>query len=179
MSRKGGIIGTIITLVIGGTAFSVSQADIVKNFSKDTGMSQQQAEEYVEKISEDEMVPFDKLGSDFISEGQKIIGFASEIDCVNYSYEWETGTLSCEKGKSQIKKFGDSEIALGKAYTTLASESASTEDMSSVIRSIDRLNADLNSEIVIKLLDSPTIDELKKTNSYNKALLQAALDSKK
>lgn len=179
MSRKGGIIGTIITLVIGGTAFSVSQADIVKNFSKDTGMSQQQAEEYVENISEDDMVSFDKLGSEFISGGQEIIVVASKIDCVNYSYEWETATLSCEEGKSQMRTFGNSEIALGNGYTTLASESASTEDMSSVIKLIDRLNADLNSKIVIKLLDSPTIDELKKTNSYNKALLQAALDSKK
>lgn len=178
MKGKGGIITGIITLVIGGTVFSISKTDIAKNFSKDTGISQQEAEQYVEKVTEDDLVPYDKLGSDFVSDGQDILNSASDIDCVNYSYEWETDSLSCEKGKSQVKSLGNSEIALGKAYTTLASESASTEDISSVIRLIDRLNVDLKSEIVIQILGYPTIDELRKTNSYNRAVLQTALDSK-
>ena len=177
MARKGGIIGGIITLVIGSTIFSVSQADIAKHFSKDTGMSIDEAEQYVEKISEDDLVPFDELGSGYISDGQDLLNIATEIDCVNYSYEWESDTLSCVKGKSQLKSIGDSEIALGEAYTILASESASTEDISSVIRLIDRLNTDLNLDIVNQALDYSTMDEIRKTNSYNKALLQAALDS--
>lgn len=177
MKGKGGIIKGIVTLVIGSTIFTVSQADIVKNFSKDTGISQKEAEQYVEKVTEDDLVPYDELGSDFISDGQDILSVASDIDCVNYYYEWETNTLTCEEGKSQLRRIGNSNIALGKAYTILASETASTEDISSVIRLIDRLNADFSLEIISQVLDYPTIDENRKTNSFNKAVLQAALDS--
>lgn len=177
MKGKGGIIGAIITLVIGGTVFTVNKTDIVKNFSKDTGLSQEAAQQYVESVTEDDMVPYDKLGSDFISDGQDILSLAREIDCVNYDYEWETSTLSCEKGKSQLIKFGNDEIALGKAYQALASESASNEDISSVISLIDKLNADFRLEIVSRILDLKTIDENRKSNSFNKALLQSALES--
>ncbi len=177
MKGKGGIITGIISLVIGGTVFSVSQADIVKNFSKDTGMSQEAAEQYVEQISEDSLVPYDELGSDYISDGKDIISFVSEIDCENFSYDWETTTLSCEEGKSQLSKLGNSEIALGKAYIILASELASTEDINEAVRLIDKLNTDLKLDIVSYMYDYSVIDEIRKTNSYNKAVLQAALDS--
>ena len=177
MEGKGGIIGAIVTLVIGGVVFTVSQTDIVKNFSKDTGLSQEEAQKYVENVTEDDLVPYDELGANFISDGQDAITLTSDIDCVNYLYEWETNTLSCEEGKSQLIKFGNDEIALGKAYTILASESASREDMSSVISLIDKLNADLSMEIVTSILDSQSIDETKKVNSFNKALLQSALES--
>lgn len=178
MKGKGGIIGGIITLVIGGTIFTVSKADIAKNFSKDTGLSQEESQQYVENVTDDDLVPYGELGSDFISDGQDILTLASDIDCVNYLYEWETDTLSCEKGKSQLIRLGNDEIALGKAYTILASESASREDMSSTISLIDKLNTDFRLEIVSRILDSKTIDETRKTNSYNKALLQSALESK-
>ena len=173
----GGVIAGIITLIIGGTVYSVSQADIVSKFSEETGMSQKEAEQYVENIPDDELVSFDELGSGIITKGQDILSIASEIDCVNYYYEWETDTLSCEEGKSQIKEFGESEIALGKAYKVLSSESASTEDIYSVIWLIDRVNENYSLEIIIELLDYSEIDEAIKTNLYNKALLQAALDS--
>jgi len=172
-----GIFKGIITLVIGGTIFTISQTDIVKNFSKDTGLSQKEAQQYVENVTEDDLVPYDKLGSDFISDGQDILNLSSDMDCVNYYYKWETNTLSCEKGKSQLIRVGNDEIALGKAYTILASESASREDLSSVISLIDRLNTDLNLEIVSYILDPQSIDETRKTNSFNKALLQSALES--
>jgi len=173
----GRAIAGIITLIIGGTVYSVSQSDIVSNFSEETGMSQKEAEQYVENIPDDELVSFDELGSGIITEGQDILSIASEIDCVNYYYEWETDTLSCEEGKSQLKKFGESEIALGEAYKVLSSESASTEDIYSVIWLIDRVNENYSLEIIIELLDYSEIDEAIKTNLYNKALLQAALDS--
>ena len=173
----GRVIAGIITLIVGGTVYSVNQADIVSNFSEETGMSQKEAEQYVENIPDDELVSFDELGSDFITEGQDILSIASEIDCVNYYYEWETDTLSCEEGKSQFKKFGESEIALGEAYQVLISESASTEDIYSVIWLIDRVNENYSLEIIIELIDYSVIDEVIKTNLFNKALLQAALDS--
>ena len=173
----GRAIAGIITLIIGGTVYSVSQSDIVSNFSEETGMSQKEVEQYIENIPDDELVSFDELGSGIITEGQDILSIASEIDCVNYYYEWETDTLSCEEGKSQLKKFGESEIALGEAYKVLSSESASTEDIYSVIWLIDRVNENYSLEIIIELLDYSEIDEAIKTNLYNKALLQAALDS--
>ena len=172
-----GIIGGIITLIIGGTVYSISQGDVVSKFSEETGMSQKEAEQYVENIPDDELVSFDELGSELIAEGQDILSLVSETDCVNYYYEWETDTCSCEEGKSQFKQFGDSEIALGKAYKVLGSESASIEDINSAIRLIDRVNENYDLEIVIRLLDYSDIDEAIKTNLYNKALLRAVLDS--
>lgn len=170
-------IGTIITLVIGGTAYTFSQADVVKNFSKDTGLTQEQAEQFVSKIKEEDLVPFDEIGSDFISEGQDIVEIANGIDCVNYEYDWESNVLTCEQGKSQLRKIGYDGIDLGKAYKTLDTKDATRDDISLVIRNIDKYNADLELSVVNIALDSSTIDEIKKTNSYNKALLKAALDS--
>lgn len=172
-----GIFKGIITIAIGGTIFSISQTDLIKNFSKETGLSQEEAQQYIENVTEDDLASFNEIGSDFISDGQDVLNSAKEIDCVNYFYEWETTTMSCEKGKSQLIKLGNDEVALGKAYTILASESASKEDMSSVISLIDKLNADLSLEIVNYILDPQTIDETRKTNSFNKALLQSALES--
>ena len=177
MSKGKGIIGAIVTVVIGGAVYSVNQADIVENFSKDTGMSQEASEQYVESITEDDMVSYDEYGLDAIALGEDFISAAAEIDCVNYEYEWETISLSCEEGKSQFIRLGNGEIALGKAYRILDSESASTEDISTVINLIGKSNANLSLEIISQLLDYPTIFEMKKENSYNKAVLQAALDS--
>jgi len=173
----GKAIAGIITIIIGGTAYKVSQADIVNIFSDETGMSQNEAEQYIENIPEDELVSLDELGSDYIADGQDFLSIASQIDCVNYYYEWETETLSCAEGKSQLITFGESEIALGEAYDVLNSESASTEDISSAIWLIDRVNENYSLEIISEVLDSSEIDDAIKSNLYNKALLQAALES--
>lgn len=172
-----GLFKGIVVLVIGGVAYSVSQADIVDNFSKDTGLSKEQAEQYVENVSEDDLVSFEQLGINYISDGQEMVSSANEIDCVNNEYEWETYSLSCEEGKSQIKKFGNSEIAVGNAYKKLGSDSASTSDISLAITLIDELNANYSLTIIRQVLDYSTIDESKKINSFNKAILQSALDS--
>ena len=173
----GRAIAGIITLIIGGTVYSVSQADIVSKFSQETGMTQKEAEQYVENIPEDELFSFDELGSMMISEGEEILSIVSEIDCVTYYYEWETDTLSCAEGKSQFRRFGESEIALGEAYQVLSSDSASDQDIYTAIRLIDQVNENYNLEFMITLLDYSDRDEAVKTNLYNKALLQAALDS--
>ena len=173
-----GIFKGIITIAIGGTIFTFSQTDLVKNFSKETGLSQKEAQQYVENLSEDDMVSFDKLGSNFVSDGQSVLSVARDIDCDNYTYEWETYTLSCEEGKSQLVRLGNDEISLGKAYTILASDAATKEDMFSVINLIDRNNTDLSLEIVSNILDPKTIDDTRKTNSFNKSLIQSALESR-
>lgn len=177
MRGRGGIISGIITLIIGGAVYNISQTDVVNNFAQDTGLSVEQAERYVESISEQEDVPWDELGDSFIEDGEFILDVASQIDCVNYEYDWETTSLTCAKGKAQMNTIGRSEIALGESYRKLSLESATTSDISATIRAISKLNVELDSEVVSAILDYATIDELKKVNSYNKALLQAALDS--
>jgi hypothetical protein len=174
-----GIFKGIITIVIGGTIFTISQADLVKNFSKETGLSQKEAQEYVENVTEDDLVSYDEVGKEFISDGQEMLSSTRDIDCVNYSYEWETSTLSCDKGKSQLNMIANDEIALGQAYTVLASESASREDIAKVIRLIDSLNTDFKFEIVSYILKPRDLDEIRKTNAFNKAMLQSALESEK
>lgn len=173
----GRAIAGIITLIIGGTVYSVSQSDVVNNFSAETGLSQKEAEAYLENIPEDELVSFDVLGAELISDGEEVLSIAMEIDCADYYYDWETESLSCEEGKSQFRQFGESEIALGQAYQVLSSDSASTDDIRAVIWHLDRMNERYNSEIIVQLMDSSDRDEAIKTNLFNKALLQAALDS--
>lgn len=177
MSIKEIVVGTVVTLVIGGTAYTVNQTDVINNFADDTGLTQQQAEEYVKQVDEDDLVPYDKLGADFVDDGQYVLDAVEQMDCVNYQYEWETATLTCEAGKLQMAKLGHDEISLGNAYITLASDSATTSDIATTVGFIDDVNADFNLEIVVKLLDPALIDEAKKSNSYNKATLQAALKS--
>jgi hypothetical protein len=176
VSIKDLVIGSIVTVTIGGTAYTVSQADVVKNFASDTGMSQQQAEEYVGGLKEEDFVTYDKLGAEYVTDGNSFLQTSGQIDCVNYEYEWEAADLTCEAGKAQLKDTGDDEIALGHAYTKLASSSASKADISLTIRMIDELNADYKYSIMTKLVDSAAISEVQKANSYNKAVLKAALD---
>lgn len=171
------LIKVAIVLTIGGTVYSVSQADLVQNFSNDTGMSKEAAQKYVEDVSQEDLVPFTEVGEEFIQGGQESLKAATEIDCLSYEYEWESETLTCSEGKSQLKKIGNDSVALGEAYKTLDEDTATSEDISTVIRLIDVMNGNYSLEIITSIIDAETIEEGKKTNSYNKALLQSALDS--
>ncbi len=164
-------------MLIGGTIYTVSQSDIIQNFSEDTGLTQEQAEQYINAIPEDELAPWDEMGSDFINQGRDLLSIVNEIDCVNYEYEWESVVLSCPKAKTQLDKLARDSNALGQAYTKLGSDSASKEDIAETIRLIDQLNSDYQLGVVSILIDWSTVDETKKTNSYNKAVLKAALES--
>lgn len=169
--------GAIVTVIIGGGAYTVSQQDVSTNLATDTGMSQQEAENYVANVSDEDLVSYDKLGSDFIDLGKDTTKTASEIDCVTYEYEWESPTLTCQLGKTQLLEMGTNETALGNSYKKLQSSSASSNDISATIALIDRVNASYSTEIASKVYDPAMINEEKKTNSYNKATLQAALQS--
>lgn len=171
------ILGAVITLVIGGTVFSFSQADLVKNFSKDTGLTQQEAQQYVNGIKKEDLQSFDKIGSEFITDGQKLVEDANNIDCINYTYKWESSNLNCEEGKSQLNTIGNDEITLGNEYGVLNTKNATKDDMSLTIKDIDAVNADLGLEMTTAILDQSNIDDIKKTNDYNKALLETALQS--
>lgn len=172
------IKGGIITLVIGGSIFTFSQADVVKNFSEDTGLTKEQAEQYINELDEDELIPYDELGKSLISDGNKLLDVASEVDCLNYEYEWESSSLSCQKGKSQINKISNDSILLGESYIKLSTDSASESDIRKTISLIDEYNSNYDFEIISSILDQKTIDEDKKTNSFNKALLKSAVESK-
>lgn len=174
---KGIVTGTIITLLIGGTAYNINQEDVIQNFADDTGMTQEQAELYIDKIPEEELSSWNQVGSDFINDGQELINFVHEIDCVNYEYEWESTTLSCTEGRNQIDKFAKDSILLGQAYKKLDSESASKDDISKTIILIDQLNSDYQLKIINFVLSMSEINEIEKTNSYNKALLKTVLES--
>jgi hypothetical protein len=171
------VVGGIITLIIGGGAYTFSQVDFAKNFASDTGLTQEQAEEYINSVTEDDLASWKEVGSSYIEEGQVIIDSANEIDCLNYEYEWESATLPCVKGKMQLEKVGKDSKLLGQMYIKLDSDSATEKDISEVIRLIDQYNSDYNFEIISYMIDLPEIDEIKKTNLYNKALLKTALES--
>lgn len=173
------IIGGAIALAIGGTVFAVSQSDIVSNFSKNTGMTQEQAENYINNISESDLVSFSEVGQDFIEDGNWYLDGARDIDCVNYTYEWETYSLSCQSGKSQLQKIGSDEIKLGNCYKSLDTDlgDAVKSKINECVSDIDTVNADFNFPIVTALMDATTITDLKNTNIYNKSILQSALES--
>jgi len=177
MNIKNAIIGTIVTIVIGGTAYTVSQSDIIKNFADDTGLTQEQAEQYIKNIPEEQLAPWDEIGSEVIEEGQEMIETANEIDCVNYEYEWESSTMSCPEAKAQINKFGKTEVLLGQSYIKLSLDSASMNDVKETIRLIDELNSYLQFEVVRVSLNQSEIDEIRNLNSYNKAILKTVLES--
>lgn len=171
------IKGTIITLVIGGTAYSLSTADIATNFAEDTGVTQQQAEEYVDSVVEEDLATFEEIGEDMILDGEDILEYAYNIDCINYEYEWQSSTLSCSEGKKQLTTFGTRRISLGEGYVELEEKNASETEIKKVVRLIDRMNSAFDFQIVTFFLTPYEINEEIKTNSYNKALFKTALES--
>ncbi len=178
MSIKEVVIGGVLTFAIGGTVYTVNKADVVNNFAKDTGVSQHEAQEYVDGVTEEELVPYTKIGDDLILQANQTVSYAKSIDCVNYEYEWQSADLSCESGKFQLLKLGNDEIKLGNAYKLLGTESANEADISNAISLINIVNVNYEMGVVKKLYDASDIAETKKANSYNKATFQAILQSK-
>ncbi len=169
--------GGIITLVIGGTAYTFNQEAVVNNFAEDTGVTQQEAEEYVNSVGEDELIAYDELGNSLIAYSIETLKFANDIDCVNYEYEWESPALTCIEGKNQLNKIGKSEKLLGQSYVKLQSNSATEADMLNTIQYLDELSLNYDLEIYQFYYDEAQINELKMTNSFNKSMLKAALES--
>lgn len=177
MDVKGWAAGAVVTMVIGGSAYSFNQSDVIGNFADDTGMSQEASEEYITNVNEADLVSWGELASGHVTNGQELIKQSNEIDCVNYEYEWQTPSLSCQEGKDQLYKTGSDEITLGNSYKVLDSDAGSKNDMTSTIGYIDQVNFDYQFEIMQVILGPTAIDENFKTNSYNKAVLNTALKS--
>jgi hypothetical protein len=176
-SIKNIAIGGIITLVVGGTAFTFSQQEMVDNFAQNTGMSQEEAELYVSSISEEELVSFGEIGNDFIAESKNTFALLEELDCVHYEYEWESSTLSCNDARKQLRETGNTEKKLGELYVKLETNNASREDMLKVIDVLDILNTNYRYEVFSVIMEDDVVEELIMTNIYNKTLLETALES--
>lgn len=171
------LIGGVITLAIGGTTYMVSQSNVVSNLSKNSGMSQQQAQQYVNNIPQSDMASFTKVGQGFVSDGNSLLGDAAGLDCANYTYQWESASLSCSEGVSQVQTLGNDEVTLGNCYQDLDNNlgSAGNSKISECITDIDTVDSDLDLPIASAVLDSSTITDNKNTDAYNKSILQAAL----
>lgn len=167
------LIKGVVVLVIGGVAYTVSQEDVIKNLSNDTGMSEQQAEQYVESIPEEDIVSLEKAGNELIDFGQYVVDLGLELDCDTYEYDWQTPTLSCETGLKQITEFGNSAVDTGKSYIQLTKDSATEDDINTTINLITKYNANHSFEIIKLLIGDELITESKNTNSYNKSILQS------
>lgn len=176
--RIGRFVVGILIIVIGGTACTVGQKEIVENFSKETGMTEQESQQYIENISEDELISFYELSESHITTGQEVYKIATELDCDNYQYEWETETLSCIKGFSQLIIFGERNLDLGEIYKVLGTGYAFTKNYEEAIALIDLLNESLSSEIMVALLGENSIEEMITTNLYNKAILQTEVEGR-
>jgi len=169
--------GAIVTLLIGGTAYTLNQADITKNFADESGLTQEQAEQYINAIPEEDLASWDVIGEAFVIDGQDLQNVMSKIDCDNYSYDWESPTLSCSKAKSQLDTWSKDSIALGYAYKKLDVEGASKTDIQNTITLLDQINADYKLEVVVQFLEPSIVEEERQTNLYNKAILKTALES--
>lgn len=171
------VTGTIITLVIGGSAYTIHQSTVVDNFAQDTGMTTQQAQEYVESVKEEDLVEFGELGKSYTDSGKLLLNEASGIDCENYYYEWETTSLDCYTGKQQLYTIGNQEVKLGNSYVELSKDTASRQSIQATITELTLTNETYKLPIFSAYYDEATVTDSLQTNSYNKALLQAALDS--
>lgn len=177
MGVKEIIAGGVVTLVIGGTAYTVNQQDVVNNFANDTGLSEQQASEYVNSVKEEDLVEYDELGQSYIDGGNEYLSTAESIDCDNYEYEWQTSTLPCPVGKQQLAELGRDEVSLGESYIKLSAPDAQKTDINKTISLLSEVNANYALEIAINIYETTDLEEITNTNSYNKALLEAALQS--
>ena len=170
------IVGGVITVIIGGTTYAVHQSDVTKNFANQTGMTQQQAQQYVSSVKG---VSWTKVGQSFIDDGNSAINDASQLDCENYTYQWETPTLSCNDGKSQFQSVGNDEITLGNCYKALDTDlgNSTKPKVGECITDINTVTNDYTYPVVTSVLDSTTITDANNTNAYNKSVLEAVLSA--
>lgn len=177
----GKIIAGSIAVVIGGSTFVIHKSDVVNNFSKNSGLTQQQAQDYVNNIKPSDLISFSKVGQSFISDGNTILSQSSGIDCFNYTYPaWESSTLSCSDGKSQFQEIGNSEITMGNCLQALDANlgGSAKAKINECITDIDTTNRDYDLPVATALLDSKTLADEKNINAYNKSVLEAALQVK-
>lgn len=166
------IVGSVIILLIGGGAFAFSQW----SGAEKTGPAQEQAEQDASGISEDDRAPFEEIGANYVSESEGTFELADSIDCAGDAYEWESPTLSCEEAVTQLREVGNTELALGRAFVELGADIASKYHMRTVVTYLDRMNTEYSHEVSAVFFDAEILEGMKTMNSYNKSLLEAALE---
>lgn len=173
------IVGGIIVVVIGGTTYAVSQTDVANNLSKDTGMTQSQAREYVNNIPKSDLESFSKVGGGLVNDGNAVNEIAAKIDCANYKYDWESDSLSCAAGRSQMQTIGKDEIVLGKCYESLGTDLGSTAGsaISTCVDDSTTVEADYKFPIMSVVGDKSNVTNLRDAVAYNKSVLEAATQS--
>lgn len=171
------IAAVLALLIVGGFAYTASQTDFFYSEPSTEGQSSpDQSEQNIEVQNPQHLGIYSELGSSYTKDAEEILAIADDTDCEKYSYEWESSTLTCEQGVSQLKNFGEIEVAIGKTLQMIAEEKATRTDISSAIAKIDELNQSYSDEIISYFLDEKVITENRRSNTNNKTALQALLD---
>jgi len=174
------IIGGVVTLVIGGTVYHVNQSNVVSNFAKNTGQTQQQSQQYVNNIKQSDLQSFSQVGQSLVSDGNNILKIKSSIDCENYTYGWATVTLTCNDGVMQLDEIGNDEITLGNCYQALDTNlgDSANSKINECIQDTNKIENDYKLPVATALLDQTTVTTMSNAAAYNQSVLQAALQSK-
>jgi len=168
--------GGIITLVIGGAAFTFTQEDLTNNFVQETGFTEEQAEEYINDIEEDDWITFTEFGEDYLLESLYTLDILEDLDCEEVEYEWETDGFTCDIAEEQIIEISEAESALGKNLIQLDSPDADTEDIEVTIAGFDAVNDSYRTQAATVLFDEEFVSDTITNNSFNKALLLSGLE---
>lgn len=174
------VSGIVSVLVIGGVGYAISQSKLVDNFSKETGMSQQEAEEYVKNVKEEDLLGAKELGESYIRHSQETQKTNDEIDCATSTIDFaEDFGTDCVTVKAELTKLRRAEEKIGQAYIKLADDKADRTDTQNVINALDEYVAIIKKPIFSNIFTEESIDDLIKTTAYNKSLLVTALQEDK
>jgi hypothetical protein len=181
-NAKNLVIGGIITLIIGGLTYSFSRQDLIDNFTADTGLSQQQAEEFISSKLDEEGSSWEELGHEFSLASQSLQKIHNSIDCENLSSEEfliikEGVSLSCDEALEQIAQIANSAESVSVAYLKLSEDNVSRDDVRETVFYLDQFITDLDSPVLVPFISSSTIEDYKLSSSLNKSLLKTALEN--
>ena len=176
---KRAIAGVVVTAIIGGTTYTMSMSDVIANFSRNAGLSQENAQKYVEG-TKNSLGSFEKVGRGYVAESANLSGKALALDCATYRYTWESPSLNCVEGKSELQDFASTVLNLGQCYQDLGKDlgNGANQRVRECISDIDLYDASLDSPIVRKLLNPQGLLDAHRRNQYNKAVLQSAMQQK-
>lgn len=167
------INGAVSLIVVGGAGYTISQAGLVDNFQKETGMSKEESEAYVKNIKEEDLSSFDEIGKGLKEGAESLDKTMAEVDCA--TTEWKQESLSCPEAKEQIKILTAAMLKLGDDYIKMTEDNSGKAEIRRTITSIDNYINAMKQPVVALMLEQDEIDEDIKSSQYNKALLQTAL----
>jgi hypothetical protein len=175
-------IGGMVTLTLGGVAYSFSHEDFVNNFAEESGLSQEQAEVYISDSEGRDGVSFGELADDLTRAAAPLQEALSKLDCESFSAAdikivQETYGTSCEVLKMQGEQFTEATVRLSQSYRTLDGEVFTIENMVHAINSIDNYVETLDSQFIMLSMGTTSIAKMKLTGAYNKSVIKTAVES--